>query len=285
MDIEPFAPPEPEPDPEFSLDPDIQLQRDIHLEAVDTLRRSLPPPPINTPEAWLRRDRVALAKVAELVPANATESALAASHVAALAHFNDCTRQASLKRDDPRRTDQLRSQAASMGREARGFLGSLLRAQGTRKRREADPVACDRAAMTEHCVLGLMMDALDRLPPLPESLAVPPADALAGPIADGAPAAPPSPAAAVPAAPKQYLDYKDWPEEVKRKDRLRSAVDRYAIVHTMQAQLIRRLRRLPDNCDFEPPEPEVLEALINGDSLNLRWCDEYVPWEPPVEAK
>jgi hypothetical protein len=209
MDIEPFA----------LLDPDIQ--RDIHLEAVDTLRCALPPPPINTPEAWLRRDRIALAKVAELVPANATESALAASHVAALAHSDDCTRQASLQRDDPRRADQLRNQAASMGREARGLLGSLLCAQGMRKRREADPVACDRAAMTEQCVLGLMMEALDRLPPLPESLAAwagtpaakavaaSPADALAAPIADGGPAAPRSPATAVPAAPKQSLDYAD----------------------------------------------------------------------------
>jgi hypothetical protein len=56
-------------------------------------------------------------------------------------------------------------------------------------------------------------------------------------------------------------------------------------VHTREAELIRKQRRLPGNCGFEPPEPEVLEALITGDSLNLRWCDEYVPWEPPVEAK
>ena len=56
MKIDPFTP----------LDPDIQLQREIQLEIVDTLRCSLPPPRISTPEAWLRRDRVALAKVAEL---------------------------------------------------------------------------------------------------------------------------------------------------------------------------------------------------------------------------
>src|ERR1700733_6775106 len=49
MKIDPFTP----------LDPDIQLQREIQLEIVDTLRCSLPPPRISTPEAWLRRDRVA----------------------------------------------------------------------------------------------------------------------------------------------------------------------------------------------------------------------------------
>ena len=37
-------------------------------------------------------------------------------------------------------------------------------------------------------------------------------------------------------------------------------------MHTKQAKLIRKLRRLPANCDFEPPEPEVLQELITGDT-------------------
>jgi hypothetical protein len=281
--------------PPYPLDPDIRLQRDTHYESVHSLRRMLPPPPIGTPEAWLMRDEVALGSVAALVPASPPEARLAANHVAAMDHASDCMHRAGLYDDtDPKLAGRLRAQSASMGREARGYYNTLLRMQATRQKREANSVTCESAAMTEHCVLGLMQDALARAPPGPPQtdarVAAEAASAAAGTAAAaraagvGSTTGGKSAAAdAAPAAPKQFLDYKDWPEEVKRKDRLRSAVDRYAIVHTMRAQLIRKLRRLPDNCDFEPPEPEVLEALINGDSLNLRWCDEYVPWAPPAE--
>ena len=49
-------------------DPARQPQRDIYYQAVEILRSMLPAPLTDTPEAWARRDRVAIAKVAAMVP-------------------------------------------------------------------------------------------------------------------------------------------------------------------------------------------------------------------------
>jgi hypothetical protein len=270
-------------------DADLQLQRDTHYQAVDTLRGMLPPPCVDTPEAWLLRDNSALVLVTGLVPVSAPEARLAGNYVAALEHASDCMHQAGLQDADPKRADQLRNQASRMRRDACGYYATLVRMQATRQKREANPVTCDSAALTERCMLGMMQEALASMPP-----GAPRARAVAAPAPAPAAAAPaPPPAAAAPApaaaeqppapAPRQFVDYDDWPEEVKHKYRVCAEADRYAIVHTMQAQLIRRLGRVPDNCDFELPEPEVLEALITGNNLNLQWCDSYVPWKPPAE--
>jgi hypothetical protein len=40
----------------------------------------------------------------------------------------------------------------------------MARLQAAREKREADPAATDRAAWCEHCILGLMMDALGGAP-------------------------------------------------------------------------------------------------------------------------
>jgi len=95
-------------------------------------------------------------------------------------------------------------------------------------------------------------------------------------------AAVPAAAAAVPAPEKvRYRDYSEWSEEEKQADRLRSKADHWAILNTVQAKRIRQHGGLPPDCDFEPPEPEVLHAIINGDTSNLRWADTYEPWVPP----
>jgi hypothetical protein len=85
---------------------------------------------------------------------------------------------------------------------------------------------------------------------------------------------------APPAEKPRLLDYDEWPEEEKQKDRLRAKADRYAILHRKEAKLIRQLGGLPPDCDFEPPDPEVLHAIITGDTSNLRWVDTYEPWKP-----
>jgi len=59
-----------------------------------------------------------------------------------------------------------------------------------------------------------------------------------------------------------------------------SAAGRYAILNTDRVKLIRKLGRLPDNCDFEPPEPKLLHEIITGNSSNLCWADEYEPHKP-----
>jgi len=259
------------PPPPHQLDPALQLQRDIDCEAAETLRAMLPPPLTDTPEAWTRRNRVAMARVAALVPASCVEADLAALAVAAAAHAKDCLRQASECEDDRKESGKLRAQAASMGREARGYLGKLDRMQVVRLKREATDDTRDSAAMTEHCVFGLMSDAMESLPPLVR------------PARPAAPAAAPAgraAAAAQPPAQVRLRDYEEWTDEEKREDRLRAKAGRYAILNTARVRLIRQLGRLPDNCDFEPPEPEVLHEIIHGDSSNLRWADTWEPYVP-----
>ena len=257
--------------PPHPQDPDLQLQRDIHRVAAEILRAMLPPPLTDTPEAWDLRNRAALAEVASLIPGNPAEARLAARQVAAGAHADDCMRQVAWHRADPKRADQLRAQAAKMGREARGYAATLLRLQAVRKKRDANDDTRESAAWTEHSFLGLMTQALDSLPP-----DVPP------PAPEAAP--PPGAAATEPPPPPGVMrprDYEEWSDEEKRQDRVRWQADRYAILHTERVKLIRQRGGLPPDCDFEPPPPEVLHEIIHGNGSNLRWADTYKPYVMP----
>jgi hypothetical protein len=255
-------------------DLDMQLERDIYYVAVQDLRAALPPPIEDTPEGWLRRDRTAIATVASLVPASSAEARLAAHHVAATAHSDQALREAVQQAADPKRVAQARAQSASMGRESRGFLGSLLRLQAARQKREANDASRDSAAWTERSTFGLMTQAMEIMPPAPKPAPAPPP----APPVQTAP-----PAAELPRS--RFLppqDYSEWSDEEKRQDRLSARASRYAILNTMNVQLIRKLGRLPDNCDFEPPDPELLHEIIHGTHPNLLWADTYEPYVMPA---
>ena len=160
------TPPQPEPsDPAAAL-----LQREVCEDAVESLRDALPPPRGDTPEAWARRNRVALAKVLSMVPANPVEADLAASHVIAMAWAREYTRRAGLQPDDLGLTRQLDAQAASRGREARGFIARLESLQAARRKREATGAGQESTEWTVQVVHALMTEAMERLPPI-----VPPA--------------------------------------------------------------------------------------------------------------
>jgi hypothetical protein len=266
----PLAEPDPAPDPD--RDPDAQRLWDIRRHAAHLLRRALPRPVDDAPEAWALRDRVALAAVASLVPASAAELQLAVNHVAANAHASDCMDEVAGQAHDPKRADQLRSQSAKMGREARGFVNTLLRLQAARKQREGTKEACDSAAWIEHGVLSQMTEAIERLPPGPPA---PRGDAAE--VSGEAPAGEARP----PVKLRVLRDYNDWSDEEKRVDRLRWEVDRYAILKTRHAKLIRQLGGLPPNCDFEPPRDEVLQQLIRRTDSNITWVDTWEPWVHP----
>jgi hypothetical protein len=262
------------PPPHPPEDPAHQLQRDIHYQAVATLRGMLPPLVHATPEDWARRDRVALATVAAMVPCNPAEARLAALHVATLARAKDCLAQVARHTDDVKTAGKLRAQAASMGRESRGYLGALFLLQSVRVKREAKDASRNSAGWAEHCVLGLMTEALEGMP------------AAAGPVVVAASASAPAieSAAETPSPPPQprYRDYNDWSDEVKRRDRLSWETGRYAVRNTMRVKLIRRLGGLPPDCDFEPPSPELLHGIIHGTRPNLRWADTSEPWVSPA---
>ena len=62
-------------------------------------------------------------------------------------------------------------------------------------------------------------------------------------------------------------------DTAKRETRLRAEVDHYAIIHPRRAQVIRQLGGLPEPCDFGPPEPALVRAIVRGDSPHLRAAD------------
>ena len=173
------------------------------------------------------------ALVSAMLPAAAEEVSLAVRAVAAGAHPDDCMREPVRQAADPVLAMKLRAQAASMGREARGYRSLLLRLQAARQKREANDKAREAAAWTEHCVAGLMTQAV----------------------------------AEVPAEERVAADTE------KREAKLQAEADRYAIVHPRRTQLIRRARGVPADCDFGPPGAALVRAIVRGDSKALREAD------------
>jgi hypothetical protein len=49
--------------------------------------------------------------------------------------------------------------------------------------------------------------------------------------------------------------------------------DMYAVIHPRRAARIRALGGLPEPCDFGPPEPELVHAIVTGTSPTLRALD------------
>jgi hypothetical protein len=232
------------PEPDLTL----QLPRDMYYQLVHTLRTSLPPPIANTQGDLARRDNAAIAQVASLLPANADEANLAAQYVAANAQALDCLRLARMYPNDVSLALKCTAQAASMMRQARGARSLLLRVQAERQKREADNASHDKAAWIEHCAVSLMADALDRTPPAP--IAQPPHPPSA-PIPEQAVAPQPDPVA---------------------------EAEQYAIIYPRRAALIRSLGGLPAKCDFGPPLPELVHAIVTGTSPTLCALDS------PAEA-
>ena len=133
------------------------------------------------------------------------------------------------------------AQAASMMRQAQSAMRLLLRMQAARQKIEADSVATDRAAWTEHCAAGLMAQALPG----------------ARPAAVAEPPPPPEPPA---------------PEPEPEADPVAEA-EEYAVLYPQRAALIRRLGRVPDNVSFGPPEDRLVRALVTSRTPTLLALD------------
>jgi hypothetical protein len=219
------------------LDLTFQLPRDIYYQIVHTLRTGLPPPVTSAAEDLTRRDNAAIATVASLLPANGEEATIAAQFVAANAQAMDCLRLAREHAADPARVLKCTAQSASMMREARGARSLLLRVQAARQKREANSAATDAAAWIEHCAVGLMADALGREPPAPMA----------------APQPPPEP--------------EPEPED---ESRTLTEAEQYAVIYPRRAAVIRSLGGLPGKPDFDPPPPELVDAIVTGSSPVLR---------------
>src|SRR5579875_3576481 len=98
------------------------LPADAYWHLVRTLRLALPPPVSDYPEAWLRRDRAAIARIAALAPANAAEADLAAQFVAASEYWKECLRLAQLPETAAELAAKCRAQGLAMMRHANAAL-------------------------------------------------------------------------------------------------------------------------------------------------------------------
>ena len=114
------------------------------------------------------------------------------------------------------------AQATSMMREARGARTQLMRIQAERRKRELDNATRDQAAWTEHCAIGLMMQALPGAAPRPCRTR-------------------PRPARPRTAAGRRTAHD------------LAAEADLYAIMYPRRAVLIRALGGLPQPLDFGAP--------------------------------
>jgi hypothetical protein len=265
----------PPPDPS----PDRQLRQDIACNIVMTLNETLPPPSVDTPEAWALRNRLAVARVNALAPATIEESDVAAHYIACQAHASDCLRLSAQRGADAKSVAQQRAQQASMGREVRGYRGLLTRLQAARCKAAASDRAWRGRGVAAADEPARRMAAADE--PAPEM-----AELITQALATLSPMPPPAPApeaAASPADPvhPRPLAFSDLTEQEQQRERLRSEADRYAICHTVRVKLIRQLGGLPPDCDYEPPRPEILDLIINGQTSNLIWADAYQPWVAP----
>jgi hypothetical protein len=223
----------------------IQLTRDMYYQVSHNLCGALAPLS-DAPEDLARRDNAAIAQVGSLLPANADEANLAALYVAASGRALECLRLVNQYAEDAALARDFAAQADRMMRQARAFRSLLLRVQAARQKREADPAELGKAAWNEHCITGLMADALGRLPParaMPE------------------PPAAPEPPPAEP-APEPKREFSDMTE-----------VEQYAAIYPRRAALIRSLGGLPAKCDFGPPEPELVRAIVASTSPMLRELD------------
>ena len=142
----------------------LDLAPRVYRHLVHTLTTILPPPPIDTPEAWQARDQAAFAKVADLLPVNADEADLAAQCVAARAQAEDILRLIREQADDIPLALKLKlnAQYATMVRTSLSARGLLTRVQQIRHKREKLTAQADTDEWTRHIATREMLN----VPPL-----------------------------------------------------------------------------------------------------------------------
>jgi len=146
-----------------------RLPADVYYCLVHTLRGILPTPPNSSPEHITRRDNALIGRIAALRPANPIEAEIAADYIAATEHSRDCLRIALAPETSAQWALKCRAQSNTMMRQAHGALGRLERMQAERRKLEKDGEAQARTTWTEHCVIGLLTQALAEQPVEPDA--------------------------------------------------------------------------------------------------------------------
>src|SRR5271166_2745657 len=195
----------------------------------------LPSPATATPEARASRDERAMTAVAHYLPENAAEAQLAAQIVAADFHAKDALRAAAaaLAVDDAPEARRCRAQAASMMRQMHAGVRTLQRMQAERHKAEdaLRPFAMQRAGYWFR----------ETIVPEPKPV--------------------PAPAAEVPEpAPPPATAPANKPFEAMTPG------EQFAVLYANRAFEIRAAGGMPAGAKYPPPDPEVLEEVVSGDS-------------------
>ena len=138
----------------------LVLPRTAFFDIMRVLQGALPPPALDEPGEWTRRDQAAMAAVGALQPATAAAGRLAALCVAGEAHAMDCLALAAERRGEWEVTRQCRAQAMGMMREARSSLRALQGMQAERRSLAKNNEAAAQGEWVEHVAVNLMAEAL-----------------------------------------------------------------------------------------------------------------------------
>lgn len=115
------------------MDPFPTIPEQLARYLLARLYRDLPPPSDDRPETRQVRDMLAMAGIARLGPANATEGELAVYAIVCRAHAADCLAAVNECGDDVRRASQCRAQSALMMRQAAQAVRELRSMQRERE--------------------------------------------------------------------------------------------------------------------------------------------------------
>ncbi len=268
-------------------DPTQQLSHHAYYQLVHTICGLLPPPLADTPEALLTRNQAAIAKIAALAPVNADEADIAAHCVAARAQAEDVLRLLRCHAADIQIVMRLNAQFALMERTAVSLRNQLLRLQTARQKHETNAEAAGADEWATYIAARKLQSALDqRLPPAelqaehpmpalpaepPQAPAAAPTAPTAQPAVPAAPQAAPSRAPIAATPPRHRRRLAAEPDDLPRD--LAAEADHYAIIHPRRAGPIRRFGGLPPNCDFGPPDDDLIHAIVTGTSPTLRALD------------
>jgi hypothetical protein len=211
-------------------------------EVYASLHKFLPPPSPDTAETRAARDDEAMEAVAALHPTDAVDARFAADIVILEATGRDGLLLANDHHADIATVIRCRAQAASSFRQMRTLLREYRSIQAERDKAldAMHPAAMGRAGYWFRDV------SVPAPAPVPEPAAAP---------------APDTPAAQA-----------DGPGNGRAFEDLTEA-EQYALIYPDRAALIRAGGGLPARVTFGPPEPELVEELVNGTSPILRALD------------
>ena len=227
------------------------------------LHKDVLPPDVTDPEEVALLIDAGIAAVASMLPANADEANIAIRALTGDAQASACIGYANQLTADPVAAMKCLAQVNHFHRTANAARALLLRVQTARRKREANKDTCGQDAWTEHCAADLMVAAAQNGP------VSRPAHAAGSGRAITRPPEPPPPPSA-PAEPEPPPPPLDLGNKFARYD----IAEQYAALYPRRSAEIRHHGGVPPTATWGPPEPEIVEALLNSTSPVVLQADQ-----------